>query len=211
MTGACTCRIAVLIFLDSHSKFFVSRFKILISHCYFSNSPGPAFCEPAAHRDVDEVRNMYRGHKTGMQFTKEVKATKQGRNPSEDLAFPGCHRDPRSASLCPSHSPSLSPRLLNQSCISTVACQAFCCRHFDPITKLTVAAFVHEQIAMHAILKSRVLYQVCNAQKHKFNFSNSMHQTLLQEEQDRLIHRQHSFLHIEQSKSSRNVDSPFWS
>lgn len=66
---------------------------------------------------------------------------------SEDLASPGCHGDPHLTCICPSHSPLLSPRPLSQPCISTVACQAFCCRALCSITMLIVAVFVQEHTA----------------------------------------------------------------
>lgn len=104
--------------------------------------------------------------------TKDTNTKTQQRKPSwqsEDLASPGCHRDPHLACICPSHSPLLSPRPLSQPCISTVACQAFCCRALCSITMLIVALFVQEHTAnackysksefcaMHAISKSTIL------------------------------------------------------
>ena len=67
--------------------------------------------------------------------TKDIKATAQQTEPSwqrEDLAFPGCHRDPHFACPCPSHSPLLSPRLPNQSCIALLPVRLPETGHFAP-------------------------------------------------------------------------------
>ena len=101
-----------------------------------------------------------------MRLYKDVKAKTQQTKPSwqsEDLAFPGCHRDPHFACLCPSHSPLLSPHLLNQSCISTVACQASCCRRFTPSLRSLLLLLFRSKLQYS---KAQFCYHACNTQKH---------------------------------------------
>ena len=93
--------------------------------------------------------------------TKDIKATAQQTEPSwqrEDLAFPGCHRDPHFACPCPSRSPLLSPRLPNRSCIALLPVRLHCNRALCSMKLHIVAAFVQKQIAMHAIARSTDLY-----------------------------------------------------
>ena len=93
--------------------------------------------------------------------TKDIKATAQQTEPSrqrEDLVFPGCHRDPHFACPCPSHSPLLSPRLPNRSCIAQIPVRLHHNRALCSMKLLIVAAFVQKPIAMHVIPRSTYLY-----------------------------------------------------
>lgn len=127
-----------------------------------SDSPGRAFVGQQLTGMMMRCITSAKDTKKDCICTQDVRAKTQKTKPrwqSEDLACPGCHRGPHFACLCPSHSPSLSPRLPNQSCISTGACQASCCRALCPITTtLIVAALFQEQITMHTTPKSRILY-----------------------------------------------------